>query len=262
MKSPPTPRTRLLKTIYKAMIPEKTRIRWRYLVYRIRALFYFGNNVQCPVCDHRFNKFLPKGNIERNNAECPLCGSLERNRLLWLYLNKETTLLYQKIKVLHFAPENCLYKKFTKLQWDYIDADIHPDYARHTIDITEIKYPEESFDLIICSHVLGHVKNEEQALKEMFRVLKSRGILLLITLIDLKNPNTFEDPKISTDSERLEYYGESDLQRLHGMDLHKKIESFGFDVNVMDYRQQFSSEEQNTYQLGDGSRELIFICKK
>lgn len=252
----------MIKAFYKKIFSEKTRVNFRYSFYKVRALFFYGEKYSCNCCQKKFRKFLEKGNIPRLNAECPYCGSLERNRLLLFYLQRETRIFSEKLKVLHFSPERCIYNILKKYDLEYTDGDINPAMAANIIDITNIQFQDNYFDLIICSHVLGHVPDEEKAISELFRVVKKDGIVLLMTLIDPDNEKTFENILIKTPEERLVKYGEPDLCRLHGMDFSARIQKQGFQVSVIDYRKNFDAQSLIGFSLGDGKREMIFKCWK
>lgn len=253
----------MIKYIYKKLLTEKMRNDLHVLWYKLRALFYYGNKFYCNCCNKSFSKFLPKGNIPRANAECPYCGSLERNRLLLLFLQRKNMLTGKDIQLLHFAPEYCLKRIFSALKnIDYVDADINPNLATHEVDITKVPFKDNSFDLIICSHVLGHVPDEHKGLTELFRVLKPGGVAIIMTLIDKNRAHTFEDPQLNTASERLINYGEPDLCRLHGMDFKNRIEKANFYVEIVDYSKELNKSEREKYSLGNGDRELIFLSRK
>lgn len=252
----------MIKKIYKNIIAEKTRNNIIYFIRHITAFVYYGDRYYCNCCKKSFRKFLPKGNVKRKNAMCPYCFSLERTRLLHLYLENETEVFRKQLKVLHIAPEKCLYNILKKLNIEYIDGDINPANATHIIDITDIQYPDSYFDLIICSHVLGHVPDEQKAISELLRVLKKDGTTMFLTLINSGLSQTFEDINIITPEDRLTHYGEPDLCRLHGMDFQERIEKQGFVVKCIDYRENLSDEICTNYSLGDGQRELIFEGKK
>ena len=252
----------MIKKIYKSIFSEKFRNNIIILLNRVKGIFLRGNKYYCNCCNKSFRKFLPKGNISRENAMCPNCCSLERSRLLLLYLQNETNLFKKHLKVLHFAPEICLYKRIKNLDIEYIDGDINPALARNVIDITNISFPDKYFDLIICSHVLGHVPDEKKAIKELYRVLAPNGIALIMTLIDNNREETFEDTNINTSSGRLKQYGEFDLVRLHGRDFAKRLKSSGFEVIEIDYRNNIDKKLSDKLNLGDGNREKIFKCVK
>lgn len=252
----------MIKQLYKQLVPEKTRIDLVLLINKLRAPLYFGTRYHCNCCNKNFRKFLPKGNIKRANAQCPYCGSLERTRLLHLYLLNETKLFNSSLKVLHIAPERCLYTIFKKLNSEYIDGDINPAYATHVIDLTKITYTDNYFDLIICSHVLGHIPDEAKAISELRRVLKPEGEALIMTLINLDSNTTFEDKNITTASERLLNYGEADLCRLHGLDFEERLRTQGFTVTCIDYIKKLPREICIKNSLGDNRRGLIYKCTK
>jgi SAM-dependent methyltransferase len=188
---------------------------------------------------------------------------LERTRLLLFYIKNETDLLTAKRKLLHFAPENSLLPILKRAKnLDYYSADINPDYADLQIDITDIPFPDDTFDYIICAHVLGYVPDEKKAVEEMYRVLKPDGIVLVQTLMNLDNPHTFETPDADTPAKRLQYYSEDDVIRLHGMDVAERLQAGGFLVETIDYRKAMGEEIYQRYSLGDGKRELIFKCMR
>ena len=252
----------MIKRIYKILVPEKSRNKIRQNLNKIIALIYYGNNYTCNCCNKSFRKFFPKGNIKRENVRCPNCGSLERTRVLQHYLVNETDLFFRKQSVLHFAPESCLFNQLKNLDIEYVDGDINPANATHVIDITNIQYPDDYFDLVICSHVLGHVPNEARAIHEIKRVMKKDGIALIMTLIDRNRQKTFEDQQVVTEEERLLNYGERDLCRLHGRDFEERLQEQGLEVTCIDYAQQLPRSVAEANRLGDGSRELIFKCQK
>lgn len=253
----------MIKSVYKYLVPEKSRIKVRIYLNKLVCWRYLGKRYFCNCCGSSFRKFLPKGNITRENAQCPCCGSLERTRILTMYLRNETDVFSSPgKKILHIAPEFSLFRLLNKLDVEYVDGDINPAYARNVIDVTAIQYSDNYFDFIICSHVLGHVPNEAKAIKELSRVLHPNGEALIMTLIDLDAEETFESPTIISGYDRLVAYGEPDLCRLHGLDFKERLQKNGFNVELIDYRNHFSEEENERFRLGDGKRELIFRCKK
>ena len=255
----------MIKKIYKQLVPERKRIYIHIFINKLTSFLYRGNKYYCNCCNRSFRKFKPKGNtlIQRENAECPFCGSLERVRNLLFYIENETDLLTGNYSLLHFAPEWPLLPFFKKNKnLDHITADINPNVAKYRIDITNIPFPDNSFDYIICSHVLGHVTDEKKAIEELYRVLKIDGTALIVTLIDLKNPHTFETPEADTSQKRLYYYSEPDLLRLHGTDFSDRLAQGGFNVETINYPLVLGEEIKQKYVLGDGNRELIFKCIK
>lgn len=253
----------MIKRIYKNLFSEKLRVKIRIYLNILISPFYSGDQFYCNCCQKSFRKFLSKGNVERKNAQCPYCGSLERTRVLALYLRNETGIFTMKSpRILHIAPEYSLFRILKKLDAEYVDGDIDPAYARNVVDITDIHFPDNYFDLIICSHVLGHVPDEGKAVKELCRVLAPGGEAIIMTVLDLDSPVTLEDSRILEPEDRLARYGESDLCRLHGMDFQDRLEAGGFKVKPIDYRTHFTAAENARFRLGDGKRELIFSCEK
>lgn len=255
----------LMKKLYRKIFGEKSRLRINRLVRKINGLFLFGNKVECNCCGNTYRKFLPKGNVTlRENVMCPNCGSLERTRLLMMYLNNETDCFELGKKVLHFAPEDGLKMNFIKVKSknDYVNGDINPNYADEVIDITHIQYPDNYFDYIICSHVLGHVPDEETAIEELYRVLKFEGKAIIMTLLNQENLPTIEKFKITDPEERIKLYGERSLCRLHGNDFKKRLEAPGFKVEILDYSKKLTNEIVERFRVNEPSRGQLFICTK
>lgn len=255
----------LLKSIYKRVFSLKFRNQIITALKKLQSLFLSGNSVTCNCCGHSYRHFLPKGSVsKRENAECPHCGSLERTRLLLFFLEKETAAFERGKTVLHFAPENGLKAIFKakKETHEYVNGDIDTDLADEVIDITKIQYPENAFDYIICSHVLGHVPDEKKAITEMFRVLKNGGTAIVLTLLNAENVPTHENEALITEEERLETYGEKDLVRLHGNDFAERLRNPGFQVEAINYEQQLPEAIRKQFQLSNHNRGTIFKCVK
>lgn len=168
----------------------------------IQSVFYFGANYICPVCESSFRKFLSYGPERRKNAKCPKCGAMERHRLIWLFLKNDTNMFFDKMKVLHFAPESCFFNRFSKLtNLCYVPADCDPSSSLvRKIDITNIPSDDNFYDSIICCHVLEHVPDDRRAMSEMFRVLKQGGWAIM--QVPIGRLVTFEDPTILTSEDR------------------------------------------------------------
>ncbi|TAH05047.1 MAG: class I SAM-dependent methyltransferase [Sphingobacteriales bacterium] len=253
----------MIKNIYRKTISEKLRRKIHIFLRKSHSLFLRGNKFYCPTCSQSFKKFLSKGNgIEtRENSVCPYCASLERTRLLYLFLKNETKIFNNNPKILHIAPEDALKKHYLNNP-NYYDVDINPNYASHKMDITNINFDDNSFDYIICSHVLGHIYNEPLAINELSRVLKSGGVLFALSLIDLNSAQTVESDLNITPQQKLQAYGEPDLLRLHGLDFIDRLKRTNLKIDVIDYRTNFSKEENIKLSLGNGRRELIYKCVK
>jgi len=193
-----------------------------------------GNKNFCPICNSELPTFIPGGVDQRENAMCPKCGSLERNRAVYLFLKEETNIFDKKIKMLHFAPEIVLAEIFSKMDnIEYLPVDINPDMhdVKEKMDIQDIKYEDNTFDIIYCSHVLEHVSNDKKAMEELYRVLKPGGKAIIQVPLNPNYKETYEDPSFNTPELRLKHYGQSDHVRHYGLDFKEKLENVGFKVS-------------------------------
>ena len=241
----------------KKIIPKRIREPLINLIYYSRMIFFRGNNVYCPCCNTNFRKFYPSGDF----GECPKCGSGSRHRLLFLYLKNRTNFFNTKLKVLHFAPEHCFYKIFKNLpNISYLSADLNSPRAMEVIDMTNINYPNNYFDVILSSHVLEHIQDDKKAMSELFRILKLGGWSIHQVPIDYTRDKTFEDPNIKTDREREIIYGHHDHKRIYGKDYINRLEDIGFIVHVDLYANEFSIEEAQKFGIDRNSK--IYYCIK
>lgn len=252
----------MIKRILKYFIKRKHRLILRRKFNVLRGFYYLGDNFYCVCCDHSFRKFLPFGNIKRSNAKCPRCESLERTRLLQYYLEKETDIYSGSKKILHFAPEYMLSKRLKDSSNHYISVDLLPDLADRVEDIQNLNFKEHTFDYLICSCVLGHVPDEAKAIDEIYRVLKVGGKAFILTVINLSNPDTYEDVNVVSENDKLKYYGEKDLLRLHGTDFINRLKRTKGTVKEIDYSEKFKTIERKRFSLGNKERELIFEIER
>lgn len=222
-----------------------------------RSLFYWGNNFVCPVCNGHFCKLLPFGINPRPNAQCPRCSSLERHRLIWLYLREKTNFFTARLKVLHFAPERCFQGRFKSMpNLDYITADLDSPFADRKIDIIAIPFEDETFDCVFCSHVLEHVPDDRKAMREIYRILKRGGWAILQVPIDNRREKTFEDPAVTDPKEREKLFGQWDHVRIYGKDYKNRLEKAGFKVEIYSY----AKEDRDKYGLI--YNEEVYCCFK
>lgn len=234
----------------------------------LRRWLLQGNNVHCPCCGKHFSAFWFFGNPIRFNALCPSCGSLERHRLLWLFLfQRENKLITTGTKLLHIAPERVFFKKFRReKQIQYFPADkfMHSyqcPRGTKNVDILNITYPDNFFDAILCCHVLEHVSNDRQAMKEFYRTLKPNGWAILQVPIDYGSADTFEDSSITAPKDREKYFGQYDHVRLYGRDYPQRLAQAGFKVECIDFGNTFSAEEQKRLGLDKNDR-IVYLCRK
>lgn len=218
---------------------------------KVLEIFYAGSAVTCPICEKSYKKFLPYGRInQRANALCPNCLSLERHRLIWLYLKEKTGFFNRKLHVLHIAPEACFIKRFEKIHGDgYITADIESPLAKVKMDIHDIPFKENTFDAVLCNHVLEHVKDDILAMSEIKRVLKPGGFAILQVPFFRPLPEkTFEDPGITDPKEREKIFGQDDHVRRYGPDYPERIRKAG--LNAIE--DQFANEKDDATRLKFG----------
>ena len=218
------------------------------------GLFYRGNRYACPLCGKRYRKMLPYGYVtQRENALCPHCLSLERHRLLWLYLERETELFESLPRLLHIAPEVCLMRHFKPRYKSsperYQTADLESPLADLHFDIQQIPLADESFDVVICNHLMEHVEDDRKAMRELHRILKKGGWGVLLSPVDLTRQTTFEDDTITDPEERTRIFGQYDHRRLYGNDFADRLREAGFEVEDLDYAASLSDEERTRYGL-------------
>jgi len=215
-----------------------------------------------PINGKLYRTFLPYGYVkQRENALSPGTFSLERHRLLWLYLNNETEFFTKKIKVLHIAPEQCFYKLFKNLKnINYTTFDLNSPLADIKGDICKMPFEKNSFDYILCNHVLEHINDDKKAMMEIFRVLNVNGTAILQVPVNLNNKTTLEDNSITNKQERIEKFGQYDHVRLYGLDYFKRLQNIGFEVDQVKYASKFNDNEVLKYSIN--RNEVIPVCKK
>jgi SAM-dependent methyltransferase len=225
---------------------------------------YRGDRVTCPICEGTFRAFTPKVKPvgpNRPNAKCPHCGASERHRHLWLYLVNRTNLFSDRLRVLHFAPEWPIEKRLRRsTNLEYTSADVEPDRAMATVDIMDIQWPEGTFDVALCSHVLEHVADDRQALSELYRILRPGGRAIVLVPIDYEREQTFEDESVVSPAERERLFWQVDHVRLYGRDFTARLEQAGFTVTVESYRPEPARDVMRRYGLRD--QDEIYVCTK
>ncbi len=227
----------------------------------IRTMTSTGNAVECPCCGRSFRQFLPFGRPQRPNARCPRCGALERHRLLWLYLQRETELFSRPVKLLHVAPEEQFRGRFREMsQLEYVTGDLYDNRADVKLDIRETDFEDDTFGVIICNHVLEHIPEDEQAMRELHRVLKAGGWAILMVPQDFTRDVTFEDPSVTSPEERLRVFGQADHVRIYGKDYVERLKKAGFVVEEIAYADAISKEEVSRY--GVMNDNVIYRCLK
>lgn len=244
------------------LLPRQLLIRLSYVVRPFVVFFLKGSKYTDPIDGKSYRKFLPYGYEKvRENVLAPGTLSLERHRLCWLYLQNKTNLFSTAQKVLHFAPEQAFLKRFRKMpHLDYTTTDLNSPIADVKADICNLPFEDNTYDFIICNHVLEHIPDDTKAMQELYRVLAPGGTAILQVPYDRSRESTFEDDTITDPKERTKIFGQYDHVRIYGMDYFEKLASIGFNVSAVDYTESLSEKEIDTYRLAKG--ELIPVCKK
>lgn len=255
----------MLSNIFKFflnLIPRPFLIKISYWVSPVVAVFLKGNTFTDPIDGKNFRKFLPYGYSEqRENALAPGTLSLERHRLLWLYLKNETDFFSAPKKVLHIAPEQCFLKLFKQQQnLDYITADLYSPIADVKADICNLPFEENSFDVVFCNHVLEHIDDDKKAMSELYRVLKPGGLGIFQIPQDLSLKTTYEDFSITSKEDRKKHFGQYDHVRIYGRDYFNKLIAIGFKVNEINYSTKIAPKLVTKYCLTKG--EILPVCTK
>jgi SAM-dependent methyltransferase len=228
---------------------------------KIISQFMRGNKFEDPINGKTYRKLLPYGKLKvRENALAPDSMSLERHRLMWLFMKEKTNFFSTKLKLLHIAPEFCFIKIFKSMKnLEYTTADLNSPWADYKIDVHNIPFKENSFDVVICNHVLEHVEDYKKVMSELCRVMKVGSWGIFQVPIDINNPITMEE-NITSPEERERIYGQKDHLRLFGRDYSKKLAAAGFKVTEVDFIKELSSEQVERYALPKD--EIIYFCEK
>jgi len=212
----------------------------------LKKVRYFGSRYECPICDskvrqlHSFGFGFPVlleknviGGGYRENAQCPVCGSVDRERLVYLYLSKKTNIFQCQNRLLHVAPEGSLPNLLhSHSNIDYLTADLLSEEVMVKMDITDIQYPDNSFDVVICNHVLEHIIDDRKAMRETHRVIKPGGWAILQVPMSLALSETYENVSIVSDSDREAAFGQYNHVRIYAMDYIDRLKESGFQVEV------------------------------
>lgn len=244
------------------LIPRPWLISLSYWVRPVIALFLKGSRYTDPIDGKRFRKFLPYGyENPRENVLSPSTLSLERHRLLWLFLKQQTNFFTDPLKVLHFAPEQAFYKRFRKQKnLDYVTTDLNSPLADIKADICDLPFEDESFDIVLCNHVLEHIRDDKKAMEELYRIMKKGGWGVFQIPQDISRKVTFEDDTITDKRERAKIFGQYDHVRIYGLDYFEKLREVGFKVKEIDLTKELNENEINQFRLAKG--ELIPFVEK
>jgi SAM-dependent methyltransferase len=233
-----------------------------YYIRPVLAAYLKGDRYTDPINGKSYKKFLPYGYGEqRPNVLSPGTLSLERHRLLWLFLKNETDFFTAQKKVLHMAPEQSFLPLFKKMKnLDYTTADLYSPIVDVKADILDLPFEENTFDVVICNHVLEHIEDDAKAMSELYRVLKPGGMGIFQVPQDLKLEKTYEDFNITDPEERKKHFGQYDHVRIYGRDYFNRLRKAGFTVEEVDYSKELTPELVDKYRLTPG--EILPVCYK
>ena len=244
------------------IVPRPLLIQGSYIVRPFIVWYMRGNRFVDPIDNQGYKNLLPYGyEKQRENVLSPGTYSLERHRLMWLYLKNETDFFTKASKVLHIAPEQSFIKRFRNLKHlDYTTSDLESPLADVKADICDLPFEDNTYDVIFCNHVLEHIPDDAKAMSELFRVMKPGGWGILQVPISYQRETTYEDPTITSKEDRRREFGQYDHVRVYGMDYYKRLENVGFIVEQVDYTKQIPASDVEKYCLEKG--EILPIVRK
>ncbi len=241
-----------LKKIVQKCIPKAILMKNEVAFRKLYATFYTGNSKECNICNKKLSRFIINN---KNESMCPKCGSLERDRRLWSLLTPN--FIKENSKILDFSPSRSLARKLKSIRnISYFPSDLSGHFlADYQFDITKIEAQDATFDLICCYHILEHIEEDRLAMNELFRVLKSDGIIFIQT--PFKDGDTYENESITSEKDRLEHFGQEDHVRIYSENgLKERLQQAGFTIEIKHF-----SEEDNNY-FGFSKKETVFLATK
>lgn len=258
-----------IRVFLRRLIPAKLRP-------ALKAIFFFGSRYRCPFCRSYLRALLPyRPKISvlqehhviaggyREHALCPVCGSKDRDRLLYLFLSCKTDIFDAPKRLLHVAPEARVAAILSgQTHLDYLTADLHSDKVMLKMDITDIRFPDNSFDAIICNHVLEHVIDDRKAMSELFRTLKPGGWAILQVPMSPSLEHTYEDASKTTPQAREAAFGQWDHVRIYAKDYEQRLAQAGFKVDIFRWTTSPDNFGGRRNVFGLNEQECVYFLRK
>lgn len=226
--------------------------RIRSIIRHPGQLFAEKQIKHCPYCCYNgafisMRKHLPE-------SRCPNCASRPRDRLLANYFRQNNIVIDNK-DILHFSPEPHLFRLLSSSP-GYISGDIKKSkYAKFYVDVTDINYPDNHFDIIICNHIMEHVEDHMKGFKECYRTLKRGGYAFFSVPYDPTLEKTWY-PSEGMTKEEVEKICGWDHKRIYGRDFPEIVNEAGFTTETY----LLNEEDQSKY--ATISTDPIFIARK
>lgn len=222
--------------------------------FELRRRLFSGGERVCELCENSVKTFHGHGGgaavlderkvvggMRREDDRCPVCHACDRTRMMKLFLETSTDLGTRPMRILHVAPDFGLYLWLKRQpQIDYVCSDIDAKRYRHidgllTADLTKLPFDSDSFDILICSHVLEHIPDDAAAFSEIRRVLKPGGKAMLLTPYATDGKPTDEEPTISDPEEQDRRFGQWDHVRIYSRDdFLSRMEAAGMQANLFE----------------------------
>lgn len=248
-----------MKTAFRFIlntIPRPWLIRASYLVQPLLAWYLKGDKLEDPIDGKSYRSFLPYGyGKSRENVLAPGTLSLERHRLLWLYLRDYTSLFTKPHALLHVAPEQAFLGRFKSMSHlAYTTTDLESPIADVRADLCDLPFETNTFDVILCNHVLEHIPDDRKAMEELYRVLKPGGWGVFQVPLDRNRTTTFEDNSITNKEERARIFGQYDHVRVYGLDYHLRLQEVGFQTEEIHIQRDLNAVMVKRYALDPEER--------
>jgi SAM-dependent methyltransferase len=249
------------KRVLNAWLPRPVSYGLIYAKYQlmraVRTRQYLGGPYSCPVCESRLKRF----EVMEGTAWCPICEAGERHRVDWVFMRDHTNLLDGRPRrMLHVAPEMVFIQKFNAIpNLAYLSADLETPRAMERMDLTDIAHPDNSFDVIYCSHVLEHILDDRKAMRELYRVCRPGGWGLLQVPVTVER--TLEDASAVTPQQRMQLFGQEDHVRRCGLDYPDRMREAGFQVTHVTADELLTPDQFREIGVLKTDRH-VFYCQK